>query len=66
MKEMPKRIMIHSKDIMMICGISQSSAWRLMKKIRDQYQKPKYAPVTVREFCEFTLVHPEDIRDFLQ
>jgi len=65
MKEIPKRIMINAKDVMLICGVSRPTAWRLLKKVREHNNKCRYSPVSTHEFCAFYKLRPEDICDFL-
>lgn len=64
-KRMPQRIVVHSKDVENITGLMPRSARRLLQSIRERAGKPKGAFVTVREFCSFTGIDEELLKDYL-
>ena len=61
----PKRMVIHMKDIMIISGISERSARRLLYQIRKHYNKLPTDFVSIQEFCEFTKLKEEKVREYL-
>ncbi len=48
-----KTIVIHTKDVAIIKGISQDTARRLLLTIKDAFDKKPHQSVTIREFCEY-------------
>ena len=48
-----KRIVIYPKDVQVITGKSERYGRDIIKKIKDQHNKPKHQLVTVDEFCSF-------------
>jgi len=65
MKKIPHRIVIYAKDIEKITGRSSSTACRLLKKIKQFYNKSRGDMLTVREFCEFLKLEEDLVREFL-
>jgi hypothetical protein len=49
-----KRIVIYTKDVVMILGRTERSALNLLHRIKAHYNKKKYQLVYIREFCEYT------------
>lgn len=66
MKSVPQRITIYPKDIENITGRSARTARKLLQKIRMALNKPSSAFITVKEFCAFTGIDEELVKDFLQ
>ena len=64
-KTIPKRAVIHPKDVENITGRSGRTAQHLLQKIRKALGKEKFQFVTVNEFCLFTGIEEELVRDFL-
>ena len=64
-KKMPKRILIYAKDVENITGRKIRAARKLLQRIRQQNKKPKDAFVTVKEFCKFTGMGEDEVREFL-
>lgn len=64
-KKMPKRIVIYAKDVENITGRKIRAARKLLQRIRQQNKKPKDAFVTVKEFCKFTGMGEDEVREFL-
>jgi len=65
-KKMPIRIIVHSKDVENITGYMPRTARKLLQTIRNVFGKPKSALVTVREFCMYTGIEEELVKDFLR
>jgi len=64
-KRIPKRIVLYAKDVENITGKKARTASNLLQRIREQNKKPKNAFVTVKEFCRFTGIHEDEVREFL-
>ena len=64
-KKMPRRIVIYAKDVENITGRKTRAARKLLHRIREQNKKPKEAFVTVIEFCRYTGMSVEEVREFL-
>lgn len=61
----PNRIVIYAKDIMNITGRKERAARKLLAQIRKKYKKKKGEFISVDEFCEFTTLKQESVREFL-
>jgi hypothetical protein len=64
-KRIPKRIVLYAKDVENITGKKTRTAANLLQRIREQNKKPKNAFVTVKEFCRFTGIPEDEVREFL-
>ncbi len=62
----PNRIVIYAKDISNITGRKERAARKLIAKIRKKYKKENGTYISVFEFCEFTGLHPDSVKDFLR
>jgi len=62
---MPVRIVVHSKDVENITGLMPRTARNLLQKIRQKAGKPKGALVTVKDFCSYTGIDEELVKDYL-
>lgn len=56
-----KRQCIYTSDIEAITGKSKKTAQKIMRTIKDVYQKKKHQVVTIREFCNYTGFEYEDV-----
>ena len=61
----PNRIVIYAKDIMNITGRKERAARKLLARIRKKYKKKKGEFISIDEFCEFTSLKKESVREFL-
>ena len=61
----PIRIVIYAKDITNITGKKERTARKIIAQIRRKYNKKPGDLVTVYEFCEFTGLNEEKVRQFL-
>ncbi len=59
-----KRIIIHTKDVMIITGKSERYSRYLIKKIKEEIGKREYQYLTIREFCEYLGLNPDEVRKF--
>lgn len=64
--KVPDRIIVHSKDVENITGLSERSARRLLETIRKRLGKPKHAFVTLYDFCWHTTIEEHLVREYLK
>ncbi len=64
-QKMPKRIVIYAKDVENMTGRKPRTARKLLQQIRLKSGKQKDDFVTVREFCLFTGIEEDLVREFL-
>jgi hypothetical protein len=61
----PNRIVIYAKDVMNITGRKERAARQLLAKIKKTYQKERGSFISVEEFCNYTGLDRESVREFL-
>ena len=61
----PIRIVIYAKDISNITGKKERTARKIIAQIRRKYNKKPGDFITVYEFCEYTGLNEERVRQFL-
>jgi hypothetical protein len=49
-----KRVCIYPKDVQLITGKSERYGRKLLKKIKEEFQKESHQFITVEEFCSYT------------
>jgi ribosomal silencing factor RsfS len=59
------RIVLYTKDIIIITGKSDRTARRMLAAIRKKCHKGKNALVSVEDFCSYTGLKEEKIREML-
>jgi len=60
------RVVVYPRDVENITGRCGRTARKLLQKIRTAQGKSKNAFVTIKEFCAYTGIEEELIKDFLQ
>lgn len=60
-----KRIVIHTKDVMIITGKSERYSRYLIKKIKEEIGKGEHQYLTIREFCEYLGLHHDEVEGIL-
>lgn len=58
-----KRIVIYAKDVEIITGRKERTARKILQSIREKLGKEKWEFVTIREFCEYTGIQEDDVRN---
>jgi len=48
------RLFVSTKDVQALTGKGKTAAHRLIMAIKKSFDKQKYLPLTVQEFCEYT------------
>jgi hypothetical protein len=63
---LPTRMVIYPKDIMLITGIQDArTARKFLDKIRKKFKKSKGAWISLDEFCEYTGFKEERVSRYL-
>lgn len=56
------RLCIYPKDVQVITGRSERWGRILLKKIKEQFSKQEHQFVTVEEFCKYTGLSIDDVK----
>ncbi|MCC5923246.1 MAG: hypothetical protein JJT77_05645 [Crocinitomicaceae bacterium] len=48
-----KRIVLHTKDVMIITGKSERYSRDLIKKMKEHYLKKRHQYITIKEFSDY-------------
>lgn len=56
------RLLIYTKDVQRITGKGKTAAHNLIAAIKQHLKIEKYAPLTIREFCEYTRLDVEAVQ----
>ena len=64
-KNIPQRAVIHPRDVENITGRRGRTAQYLIQTIRKAFGKEKFQFVTVGEFCLFTGIDEETVREYM-
>ena len=64
-QKIPKRIVVYPKDVENITGRRERAARKVLQKVRETFGKPRDGFVTVREFCLYTGIDEDLVREFL-
>ncbi len=65
MKRQDVRLCIYPKDIQRITGKSYRQSIRILKAVRQLYNKPENSYVSVSEFCLYSGLTYEEVAAFL-
>ena len=65
-RKIPLRLVIYPKDVENITGRRDRTARKLLQKIRQALGKQTHEFITIKEFCLFTGINEELVKDFLQ
>ena len=60
------RLVIYPQDIQLVTGRSETYARKIIRAIKHKLGKEKHQFVTYDEFCEFSGLTKEGLREFLQ
>lgn len=60
-----KRLVIHTKDVMIITGKSERYSRYQIKKIKEEIHKQEHQYLTIREFCEYLGLSPDEVEEVL-
>ncbi|RZJ51453.1 MAG: hypothetical protein EOO19_00555 [Chryseobacterium sp.] len=62
----PVRVVVYSKDIENITGLMPRTARKMLESIRKAFGKPKGALISIKDFCAYTGLEEELVKDFLR
>jgi hypothetical protein len=65
MSLVPNRIVIYTKDVSNMTGLSNKASRKLLRLIRQQNGKPRGSFITIEEFSIHTGIKEETIKPFL-
>ena len=65
-RKIPLRLVIYPKDVENITGRRDRTARKLLQKIREALGKRTHEFIIIKEFCLFTGINEELVKDFLQ
>ena len=65
-RKIPLRLVLYPKDVENITGRRDRTARKLLQKIREALGKQTHEFITIKEFCLFTGINEELVKDFLQ
>jgi hypothetical protein len=60
-----KRLVIHTKDAMIITGKSERYSRYLIKRIKEEIGKQEHQYLTIREFCEYLGLNLDEVENIL-
>lgn len=66
MKTKTQRLCIYPKDIMRVTGRSERFSRSLIQKIRAQLGKAEHQFVTIDEFCSYTGLQEEKVKEIIR
>lgn len=66
MRTVPNRIVLNTKDIMLITGKSERTSRRLLKEIRSSARNTRVSFVSLEQFCSYTGMTREEVIPYLQ
>lgn len=61
-----QRILIYTKDVVMITGRSERQSRYLLEKIKTYYNKEQHQLITVEEFCTYIGLELEKVQPYLK
>jgi predicted RNA-binding protein YlqC (UPF0109 family) len=64
-RKQPVRVVLYPKDVENITGRRGRTARKLLQKIREALGKSKNDFITIKEFCLFTGIDEDLVKDFL-
>ena len=65
-KHLAGRMVLYTKDVMVLTGKSERTSRRLLTRVRKHYSKDLRSLITVEEFCAYTGFDPDTVLAALQ
>jgi hypothetical protein len=65
MRIIPNRVVIYTKDVVNITGLSDRTARHMLSIIRKKNNKPPSSLISIHEFCQHTGLKEEIIIPFM-
>jgi hypothetical protein len=66
MRSVRNRIVLNTKDIMLITGKSERTSRRLLKEIRKSAPNTRVSFVSLEQFCTYTGMAKKEVLPYLQ
>lgn len=66
MNNFPPRLVVYTKDVMIITGHGERGARKLLARIKASYNKSRQELVSVDEFCNYTGLKEEKVLKYLK
>lgn len=60
-----KRIVLHTKDVMIVTGKSERYSRYLIKKMKEHYLKESHQYITIKEFCDYLGLDADEVEKVL-
>tara|TARA_R100000951_G_scaffold112355_1_gene112577 strand:- start:644 stop:832 length:189 start_codon:yes stop_codon:yes gene_type:complete len=60
-----KRIVLHTKDIVIVTGKSERYARELIRKMKEHYLKDSHHYITIKEFCDYLGLAVDEVEEVL-
>jgi len=60
-----KRIVLHTKDVMIVTGKSERYARYLIKKMKEHYLKESHHYITIKEFSDYLGLDVDEVEKVL-
>lgn len=60
-----KRIVLHTKDVMIVTGKSERYSRYLIKKMKEHYLKESHQYITIKEFCDYLGLEVDEVEKVL-
>ena len=59
------RLYLYRPDIETLNDVSDKQALRIMQDIREEFGLPKTRYISIRAYCQYFLLEPEDVHEAL-
>lgn len=60
------RLIIYCKDVQLITGRSERTAFRLIRAIKKSFNKTRHQCLSVAEFCKYMGLDPKDVMPIIR
>jgi hypothetical protein len=60
-----RRYIIYPKDVALIYGFTEKAARNKIQKIKETIGKESHQPLTIAEFCAYTGMKEDEVRDII-
>jgi hypothetical protein len=60
-----KRLVLHTKDVMIITGKSERYSRELIRKMKEHFLKEKHQYITISECCQYLGLDLEEVSQIL-
>jgi cytochrome oxidase assembly protein ShyY1 len=64
-KRIPPRSIVYPKDVENITGLADRTARNVIQNVRKAFGKQKHQFITIREFCAYTGIDEDLVREYM-